>query len=103
MKTRFAIATMVATALAAAACSSSPANSSSPPAARAEVQQGSSAEQSKGPQEGAASARCKDLPSAKDLKGWLQAAPGTDGEAGGLFSGKMEWAAVVNRGGEICA
>ena len=90
--------------MAALACSSgSPgANSASAPP-RAEVQQGSSAEQSRAPQEGAASARCTDLPSAKDLKGWLQAAPGTEGEAGGLFSGKMEWAAVVNRAGEICA
>ena len=46
---------------------------------------------------------CSDLPSADDLKKWLRAAPGVEGEAGGLFSGQMEWATIVNRQGEICA
>src|SRR4029078_6869509 len=50
-----------------------------------------------------AGARCCDLPSAQDLKKWLRAAPGVEGEAGGLFSGKMEWGTIVNRQGEICA
>jgi uncharacterized protein GlcG (DUF336 family) len=68
----------------------------------AETQAGSSAAQSQGPREGAASARCRDLPSREDLRKWLREAP-AQAEAGGLFSGKMEWAAMVNREGEICA
>jgi uncharacterized protein GlcG (DUF336 family) len=67
-----------------------------------ETQPGSAAEQSRGPRAGATNAGCRDLPSADDLKKWLRQAPG-DGEAGGLFSGRMEWASVVNRQGEICA
>jgi uncharacterized protein GlcG (DUF336 family) len=51
----------------------------------------------------AAKAGCRNLPSARDLREYLQRAPNEGGEAGGLFSGKMEWAAVVNRAGEICA
>lgn len=46
--------------------------------------------------------RCSDLPSAKDLKDMLRKAPG-QAKVGGLMDGKMEWAAVVNRAGEICA
>jgi uncharacterized protein GlcG (DUF336 family) len=67
----------------------------------AETQAGSAAAQSQGPRQGAASANCKDLPSSGDLKKWLRSAPG-ESEAGGLFSGRMEWAAIVNRQGEIC-
>jgi uncharacterized protein GlcG (DUF336 family) len=69
----------------------------------AETQPGGAADLSRPPESGGARATCADLPSADDLKKWLRAAPGVDGEAGGLFSGKMEWAAVVNRQGEICA
>lgn len=69
---------------------------------QAETQSGAAADMNNGPRAGAASARCTDLPSADDLKKWLRDAPG-QAEAGGLFSGKMEWAAVVNRNGEICA
>jgi len=69
----------------------------------AEVQPGSSAEDSAKAKAGAASAECRDLPTAGQLKAWLRQAPGDGGEAGGLFSGTMEWAAVVNRKGEICA
>jgi uncharacterized protein GlcG (DUF336 family) len=69
----------------------------------AETQAGASAEQSGKPYAGAAPAGCRDLPSADDLKKWVRAAPGTEGEAGGLFSGKMEWVSIVNRQGEICA
>jgi hypothetical protein len=72
------------------------------PSSPAETQAGSAADQSAGPRQGAAGAACGDLPSADDLKKWLRDAPG-ESEAGGLFSGKMEWAAVVNRKGEICA
>jgi len=67
------------------------------------TQAGSAGEQSRGPKEGAADASCRDLPSADDLKKWLRQAPSQGGEAGGLFDGKMEWAAVVNRQGQICA
>jgi uncharacterized protein GlcG (DUF336 family) len=66
------------------------------------TQPGAAASQSAGPRQGASSANCRDLPSADDLRKWLREAPG-QGEAGGLMSGKMEWAAVVNREGEICA
>src|SRR5579871_1315236 len=81
----------------AAACSNSRAVSP------AETQPGSGADQNKAPRAGAASATCRDLPSADDLKKWLRQAPGVDGDAGGMFSGKMEWAAIVNRQGEVCA
>jgi uncharacterized protein GlcG (DUF336 family) len=43
------------------------------------------------------------LASAGQLRTWLRQAPGIDGEAGGLFSGKMEWASIVDRHGVICA
>jgi uncharacterized protein GlcG (DUF336 family) len=68
-----------------------------------ETQAGASAEQSGSPREGAAPAACSDLPGVDDLTRWLRQAPSEGGEAGGLFSGKMEWAAVVDRKGEICA
>jgi uncharacterized protein GlcG (DUF336 family) len=80
-----------------AACSRMPANNP------AETQAGAAGDQSRGPRTGAAPARCRDLPSASDLKEYLRRAPAEGGEAGGLFSGKMEWAAIVNRSGEICA
>ena len=48
-------------------------------------------------------ANCSGLPSVADLKGWLTAAPGTGGDAGGLFHGTRMWGAIVNRDGEICA
>jgi uncharacterized protein GlcG (DUF336 family) len=68
-----------------------------------ETQAGGAADQSQPPHAGAARAACGDLPSSDDLKKWLRAAPGVEGEAGGLFSGKMEWGTIVNRQGEICA
>jgi uncharacterized protein GlcG (DUF336 family) len=46
-------------------------------------------------------AGCTTLPSANDIAKWLRAAPDS-GEAGGLFHGRAEWAAIVNRNGEIC-
>jgi uncharacterized protein GlcG (DUF336 family) len=82
---------------AAVGCSQSP-RANSP----AETQPGAAADMNRPPQAGGASARCKDLPSADDLKKWLRTAPGVEGEAGGLFSGQMEWAAIVSRQGEIC-
>ena len=78
------------------------ANCSRTDASRAETQAGAAADLNRGPQSGAASATCRDLPSSDDLKKWLRTAPGVDGEAGGLFSGKRQWAAIVNRQCEIC-
>jgi uncharacterized protein GlcG (DUF336 family) len=46
-------------------------------------------------------AGCSALPDAGDLAKLLKAAPDS-GEAGGLFHGRAEWGAVVNRNGEIC-
>jgi uncharacterized protein GlcG (DUF336 family) len=69
----------------------------------AETQAGAAADVNRPPQAGAARATCRDLPSADDLKKFLRTAPGVEGEAGGLFSGKMEWGTIVNRHGEICA
>ena len=85
----------------AAACGKVESNKASA-ADPATTQPGSAAAQSQGPRQGAADAGCGDLPSADDLKKWLREAPG-QGEAGGLMSGKMEWATIVNRQGVICA
>jgi uncharacterized protein GlcG (DUF336 family) len=70
---------------------------------RPETQPGAALDQNRGPQAGAATASCRNLPSAEDLKKFLRQAPSEGGEAGGLFSGKMMWASVVNRNGEICS
>jgi uncharacterized protein GlcG (DUF336 family) len=48
-------------------------------------------------------ASCAALPTAGDLKEFLEEAPDQVGEAGGLFSGERMWAAVVNRNGQLCA
>ena len=48
-------------------------------------------------------ANCSGLPSAAELKTQLVAAPGTGGDAGGLFHGSRMWVAVVNRDGKLCA
>jgi uncharacterized protein GlcG (DUF336 family) len=98
MIVRSVMSVLAALSLAAAGCSGSNANQSP-----GETRQGASAEQSGEPYEGAAAAACRDLPSADDLRKWLREAPGVEGEAGGLFSGKMEWAAIVDRQGVICA
>src|SRR5205085_2901103 len=89
-------ATIVLLLLATAGCSR-------PPSSPAETQGGAAADLNRPPQAGAASAGCSDLPPAEDLQKWLRAAPGVEGEAGGLFSGKREWGTIVNRQGEICA
>lgn len=44
---------------------------------------------------------CDALPGEDQLEQWLRKAP-DQGEAGGLFSGRFQWAAVVNRKGELC-
>lgn len=49
-----------------------------------------------------ARAKCGDLPSINDLQEYLRRAPAEGGEAGGLFGGKLDWAAIVNRNGEVC-
>ena len=68
-----------------------------------ETQQGAASDLNGPPQAGASPSTCKDLPSAGDLRAWLRQAPGVEGEAGGLFSGRRQWASIVNRQGEICA
>lgn len=46
---------------------------------------------------------CAGLPDARELQAWLRAAPSQGGDAGGLSSGKLDWVAVVNRAGVLCA
>lgn len=46
-------------------------------------------------------AGCSSLPAADQLAKFLKSAPDS-GEAGGLFHGRAEWGAIVNRNGEIC-
>jgi uncharacterized protein GlcG (DUF336 family) len=48
-------------------------------------------------------ANCSGLPTAGQLQALLAAAPGTNGDAGGLFHGTLMWGAVVNRDGEVCS
>lgn len=69
-----------------------------PPSGPPAVQEGAAT----GQELGAAEAGCDDLPDAETLRGLLRGAP-EQGEAGGLFSGQSEWAAIVNRNGEVCA
>jgi uncharacterized protein GlcG (DUF336 family) len=45
---------------------------------------------------------CEELPNAEELKALLQKAP-DEAQIGGLFGGRMEWGAIVNRAGELCA
>ena len=45
---------------------------------------------------------CSAVPDAAALTKFVRAAPDS-GEAGGLFGGRAEWAAVVNRAGKVCA
>lgn len=99
-RTRLLWSTSVALVLAAACSKVESYKPSSSDAAT--TQAGSAADQSRGPKAGAAGAGCKNLPSANDLKNWLQQAP-AQGEAGGLMSGRMEWASVVDRDGVVCA
>lgn len=46
---------------------------------------------------------CQELPGISQLKGFLATAPGSGGDAGGLFHGARMWAAVVNRNEKLCA
>ena len=47
--------------------------------------------------------KCSALPNASALAEFLGQAPGSGGDAGGLFHGNRMWGAVVNRDGELCA
>jgi uncharacterized protein GlcG (DUF336 family) len=76
--------------------------SQSAPKSQAEPPAVATAEQGQSQRAAAPGVGCRNLPSPSDLKEYLRRAPGEGGEAGGLFSGKLEWAAVVNRSGEIC-
>jgi uncharacterized protein GlcG (DUF336 family) len=68
---------------------------------KAETQPGAADEKHETPGQRSALG-CKELPSAADLKRLLkQAAEG--GQAGGLADGSAEWAAVVDRSGQLCA
>lgn len=46
---------------------------------------------------------CSDLPGGADLGRFLRMAPDSGGDAGGLFHGRAEWGALVNRAGQVCA
>lgn len=48
-------------------------------------------------------ADCSQVPNAGELKSLLARAPNDGGDEGGMFHGKQEWAATVNRNGELCA
>ena len=45
---------------------------------------------------------CTDLPGEEELAEWLRMAPDSV-EAGGLFGGRREWGAIVDRSGILCA
>lgn len=51
----------------------------------------------------AADGNCSNLPGVDQLKSLLSKAPNDGGDEGGLFHGKREWAAVVDRQGQVCA
>ena len=48
-------------------------------------------------------AGCKGLPDETTLAALLISAPGSGGDAGGLFHGSRMWGAIVNRDGAICS
>ncbi len=50
-----------------------------------------------------AETNCSNLPGVDQLKALLAKAPVDGGDEGGLFHGKREWAAVVDREGQVCA
>jgi len=70
---------------------------------RARTQPGAAGALSEGDKAGSADADCNDLPSTGDLEKLVRQAPEDGGPIGGMFGGKMEWVAVVNRRGELCA
>jgi len=72
------------------------------PARTAETVSGAAVEQSRGDKAGAAPGDCSALPSDDVLKKLVRQVP-AEAPVGGMFDGRMEWVAVVNRRGEICA
>ena len=54
------------------------------------------------PEFGSRAAGCQELPSSEELRRLLKAVP-SEAEVGGLFGGRMQWGAIVNRRGELCA
>jgi uncharacterized protein GlcG (DUF336 family) len=46
---------------------------------------------------------CAGLPTDSQLRALLRDAPGSGGDAGGLFHGERMWGAIVNKDGELCA
>src|SRR5689334_4404669 len=100
MHRSLAVAVITIAGVAAGACRQ--VQSERPSPGQATTQPGSAADANNAPRAGAGPAGCRDLPSADDLRKWVREAPG-QAEAGGLFSGRMEWASIVNRNGEICA
>ena len=83
-----------------AACT--PTRSSGAAGGRADGQAGAVDDAVSAARAAAQRAKCGDLPSTTDLQEYLRRAPAEGGDAGGLFGGKLEWAAMVNRNGEIC-
>ncbi len=70
---------------------------------RGETQPGAANDLNQGTPTGQAAAKCDALPSKADLRQAVRRAPDVEGEAGGLFSGRAEWAALVDREGHVCA
>lgn len=68
-----------------------------------DTQPGAAADMASRDRAGEMPAACRDLPAKNDLRQRLTQAPDVDGDAGGLFSGRAEWAAIVDREGRVCA
>jgi uncharacterized protein GlcG (DUF336 family) len=54
------------------------------------------------PQRGKGTSECEGVPNPEQLKQLLQQAASA-GQVGGLFEGRKEWAAAVNRDGKLCS
>ncbi len=102
-RTAIIIVTAALTATLAAACQQTQSQRPESDADKGRTQPGAAAAQSRTEPAGAASGDCGDLPSSDDLKNFVRQAPGDGGPVGGMFGGKMEWVAVVNRRGVLCA
>jgi uncharacterized protein GlcG (DUF336 family) len=89
---------LLATIVGAAALGTAIARAKSGPS---ETQPGASADKGESPGQRAGGG-CKDLPTAATLKQLLKEAASA-GQAGGLDGGHSEWAAVVDRTGQLCA
>ncbi|MGQ9424528.1 GlcG/HbpS family heme-binding protein [Gilvimarinus sp. F26214L] len=96
--TALLVATLCCSALALLGCDSGRTDGERQRSGPAGYQEGESTEMALGEQ----ALGCDELPDTAQLAAWLREVP-DEGEAGGLFSGRQEWAAVVNRQGELCA